>query len=154
MKPRKRKSAAFTLMEVTLATAIFGVALVMLTSAFANALTAMNSMRREADDEPMFRFLRSKIITVPDLDNFEQGEELYLPDGDNAHWSAEVEPTTIADLFRVRLTMAIDRLDDTKSLTRTETLYLLRPTWSESDERADIIEEATRALESSRRQLR
>jgi hypothetical protein len=141
-------------MEVALATALFGTALILLTSAFANALTAMNAMRREAGDEPMFGFLRSKIITVPDIDNFEEGEELYLPDGDSANWTAEVAPTGVADLFRVRLMMEIERRDDRDKVSRTETLYLLRPTWSESVERADIIEEAARALETSRRELR
>jgi len=144
---------AFTLMEVALATAIFGMALVVLTSAFANALTAMNVMRSDAQNEPMLRFLRSKIISVANLENFEDGEELYLPDGGSANWMAEVQPTTTADLFRVSLTINIEGKDDADSVQHTETLYLLRPTWSESDDRADIIEDASRELETRRRTI-
>lgn len=147
------KHRAFTLLEVTLATAIFGTALVVLTSAFSNALGAMRERREEANLEPIVRFLRSRIITIPDPEQFKMGQELYLPDGDKAIWSAELEPCAIADLFRVTLRIEITSNEEARSTLREETLYLLRPTWSDSDERSDIIEDAKRDLETRKRSL-
>lgn len=150
MKARPGKSA-FTLLEVTLATAIFAAALVVLTSAFTNAITAMQTMRTDSDDEPIFRYVRSLVITVPDLQNFKDGEQLDLPDEATVTWTAEVEQTSIADLFKVNLTMDLQKKDDKEPTTRVETLYLLRPTWSDADDRTKIITEATSAYQSEHR---
>jgi hypothetical protein len=147
----RRKTSAFTLLEVTLATAIFAAAIVVLTSAFANAITAMTTMRTDSDDEPVFRFVRSLVVTIPDLQNFKDGEQLDLPDEATVNWTAEVEPTRIADLFKVELTMDLKKKDDKEPETHVETLYLLRPTWSDADDRTRIITEATSAYQSEHR---
>jgi hypothetical protein len=149
----KRRQSAFTLLEVTLASAIFAGAIVVLTSAFANALTALQTMRQDSDDEPIFRFVRSLVITVPDRDNFQDGEKLDLPDEGTVTWTAVVEDTKIADLFRVVLTMNLTKKDESEPITRVETLYLLRPTWSDSDERTRLMTEATADYQSEHRTL-
>ncbi|MBN1403398.1 MAG: hypothetical protein JW942_02880 [Opitutales bacterium] len=144
---------AFTLLEVTLAAAIFATSVVVLTSAFSNALTALSIRRQEAVMEPTIRFLRSKIITVANVEQFEQGQDLYLPNGDTARWNATTEQMPIADLFKVHLHIEIDSDTPERATERDEVLYLLRPTWSQSDEREDIIEDAERALETNRRSI-
>lgn len=150
----QRAKSAFTLLEVTLATAIFAGAIVVLTSAFTNAITAMQTMRQDSDDEPIFRYVRSLVITVPDLDNFKDGESLDLPEEATFNWTAEVEPTRIADLFKVELTMNLKKKDTNEPITRVETLYLLRPTWSDTDDRTRIITEATSAFQSEHRTVK
>ena len=151
---RLRSKSAFTLLEVTLATAIFAAAIVVLTSAFSNALTAMRSMREESDDEPLFRYVRSLVVTVPDLQNFKDGEELDLPGEATVKWTAEVEQTRVADLFKARLTMVLKKENVAEPVTRVETLYLLRPTWSDADDRAKIMTEATTEYETTRRSVK
>lgn len=147
-----RRTQAFTLLEVTLATAIFATAVVVLTSAFANALTVMHRMHEESDYAPIVRYVRSKIITVKNLYGFKKGEELDLPDGGTMKWEADVEQVPgIADLFSVTLTMDFDRKDKDAPLTITDKLYLLRPTWSDADDRATIISDAKTDLETERR---
>jgi general secretion pathway protein I len=139
----------FTLLEVTLAAAIFAVAVVVLSSAFTNALTALSTMRHEEDDAPLFEFVRSHAITIPDLENFEEGERLPLPDDSQALWTALVEPTNIADLFKVELTITLQRTgrDDAVQIQQ---FYLLRPTWSDSDDRSKLIDEAKTRLSDER----
>jgi len=144
------KKSAFTLIEVVLASAIFATALVVLTSAFVNALTAMRNMRRDAGDDVIFRYVSSLVTTVPDLDNFKGGEELDLPDDAKVSWTAEVEQTAVADLFKVELTITLKKPDSVEPVVRVESLYLLRPTWSDSDDRDKIISDAKTALNTSR----
>lgn len=152
MRPHGRKSA-FTLLEVTLASAIFAGAIVVLTSAFANALTALQTMRQDSDDEPIFRFVRSLVITVPDRDNFQDGESLDLPDEGKVTWTAVVEDTQLVDLFKVVLTMNLTKKDMNEPITRVETLYLLRPTWSDTDDRSRLMTEASAKYQSEHKTL-
>jgi hypothetical protein len=149
MSTRRTKSA-FTLLEVTMATAIFATAIVVLTSAFANALSALRLMRTDAGDEPVLRYVSSLAMTIPDRDNFIEGEELDVPGEGKASWKATVEDTTIADLFKVELTITLKKPDVDEPVVRIEKLYLLRPTWSDTDDRAKIISEAKTALTTAR----
>lgn len=139
----------FTLLEVTLAAAIFAVAVVVLSSAFTNALSALANMRHEENDAPLFEFVRSHAITIPDLENFEEGEKLPLPDEAQALWTALVEPTNIADLFKVELAITLQRpgRDDA---VQVQHFYLLRPTWSDADDRSKLIDEAKTRLSDER----
>ena len=147
---KRGKNSAFTLLEVTLACAIFAAALVVLTGSFANALTALHNMRRDAGDETIFRYVSSLVTTIPDLDNFKKGEELDLPDNEKFSWTAEVEQTGVADLFKVELTITLRKPDADEPIVRVEHLYLLRPTWSDSDDRDKIISDAKTALTTAR----
>jgi general secretion pathway protein I len=144
-----RNRRGFTLLEVTLAAAIFAVAVVVLSSAFTNALTALSNMRREENDAPLFEFVRSRAITIPDLENFEEGEKLSLPDEGQAMWTAHVEPTSIVDLFKVELTLTLQRpgRDDA---VQVQQFYLLRPTWSDADDRSKLIDDAKTRLSNER----
>jgi prepilin-type N-terminal cleavage/methylation domain-containing protein len=146
----RRRKAAFTLIEVVLASAIFAAALVVLTSAFANALTALGNLRRGAGDEVFFRYVSSLATTIPDLDNFKEGEELDLPGEAKASWKAEVEETAVADLFKVKLAITLKKPEADEPIERVEHLYLLRPTWSDSDDRAKIVKDAKTALNTER----
>jgi prepilin-type N-terminal cleavage/methylation domain-containing protein len=147
---KRGKKSAFTLIEVVLASAIFATALVVLTGAFTNALTAMHNMHRDAGDEVIFRYVSSLVTTVPDLDNFKEGEELDLPDDAKVSWTAVVEQTAVADLFKVELTITLRKAGADEPLVRVEHLYLLRPTWSDSDDRDKIISDAKTALNTER----
>jgi len=144
-----RNRRGFTLLEVTLAAAIFAVAVVVLSSAFTNALTALSNMRREENDAPLFEFVRSRAITIPDLENFEEGEKLSLPAEGQAMWTAHVEPTSIVDLFKVDLTLTLQRpgRDDA---VQVQQFYLLRPTWSDADDRSKLIDDAKTRLSNER----
>ena len=146
----RHPQSAFTLLEVTLATALFAVAVVVLSSSFANALAALQTMRTSADDEPILRYVSSLAMTIPDLDNFRQGEELDVPGEGKASWTATVEPSTVADLFKVVLTITYKKKNVDEPIVRVEHLFLLRPTWSDTDDRTKIINDAKTALTTAR----
>jgi hypothetical protein len=147
---RRGARSAFTLLEVTLATAIFAGAIVVLTSSFANALAALRTMRTDAGDEPVLRYVSALAMTIPDRQNFIDGEELDAPGQSKVTWKATVEDTPVADLFKVELTITLTKPDVDEPVVRVEKLYLLRPTWSDTDDRAKIISEAKTALTTSR----
>lgn len=144
---RRKARRAFTLLEVVLATAIFGTSVIILTEAFVNAMTSLSKLRRESGDAPIVRYVRGLVITVPDRDSFEQGDELYLPGDAEATWTALVEDTAVADLFRVKLTIDIVRPAEDYSATHEQTLYLLRPTWSDADDRRRLLDEVQLRLD-------
>lgn len=141
------KRRGFTLIEVTLALTIFAISVVGIMQAFTNTLTALGSLRREADLSPYVRYVRAHVITVPDLDDFEDGDELDLPDGSTARWTAEVEPVEVADLFRVELEITLSGGDLDKDYVTSETLYLLRPSWSDPIDRSRRINDAKKDMD-------
>jgi general secretion pathway protein I len=152
-KKRVRPTAAFSLIEVVIAVAIFAMAASVLMSAFVNALLARE---RSANFDLLnadIRAVRMQLLLEPTLEDAEEGNEFETLSNGEASWEAAIESTNVVDLFKVQFTIKfsdpIEGLPDTHS----ETLYLLRPTWSESDERSDLLQEKTDALEDIRGNL-
>ena len=54
------------------------------------------------------------------------------------------------DLFEVQLSIEFSEPQEEQAATHTESLYLLRPTWSESDERSDLLQDKKDELQNSR----
>lgn len=135
------RTSGLTLVEVLLALFLFGLAFTVLTQVFVNTLLAMDTAGERADRKEQFRFIRSVVLEMPDRDEVEDGGTIETLDLGPATWEAEVEETTVADLFRVQLTITLDGpLGDNE--TRTDTLYVVRPTWSEPIERSKLIADA------------
>ncbi len=147
-----KRLRAFSLIEVLLAISIASVAIVVLSEAFVNTLLAVSMIEKNPKDESRFRFVRSQILLEPDLDIFEQGGDLRLLDGSQAIWHAEVEYTDTTDLFMVELMIEI-REGGGDSIERTETFYLLRPSWSEPVERSIRRSDAEDRIEDKRRRI-
>jgi hypothetical protein len=57
----------------------------------------------------------------------------------------------VVDLFQVRLSIHFSEPPEGLVADYSEKLYLLRPTWSESDERSDLLQDKREALEDTRR---
>jgi prepilin-type N-terminal cleavage/methylation domain-containing protein len=137
----------FTFLEVLLALTIFALVVVGLTQAFTNTLMAMGALRHDSDLSPYLRYVRSLVITIPDIEEFEDGDTINLPDGSEATWEAEVEPLEVADLFRVELEITLEGGDLETPYTSRETLYLLRPSWSDPIDRSERIGDAREEME-------
>jgi prepilin-type N-terminal cleavage/methylation domain-containing protein len=147
MKP----SAAFTLIEVTLALAIFGMGLVVLTQSFVNGLISLEKVDLQGDTSGDIRFVRGQIITLADLEELEDGGDIPTLSLGRATWEATAEPTPVVDLFKVELRIRFDgNPPGIEPFEHRETLYLLRPTWSDPIDRSVLISEAREALESER----
>lgn len=148
--PRAPGRAGFSLIEVLLALVIFTAAAVGLTEAFVNTLTTLDTLNVESDRQGVLRFIRSQILQEPDRDTMEKGGEIQTLDLGKARWDVEIEETEVADLFRVELSIELNPPEAKQSENYTDTLFLLRPTWSDPVDRSKIIAEARDRIESSR----
>lgn len=146
----RKKRAAFTLIEVLVALAVFAMAGTYLMSTFVNALLAREKSVNTDILNADVRAVRMQLLLEPNLEDAEEGGEYPTLNNGEAVWEAAIEPTEVVDLFKVILNMEFSEPADDQPSSYTETLYLLRPTWSESDERADLLEDKREALEDSR----
>ncbi|PXA04516.1 hypothetical protein DDZ13_04895 [Coraliomargarita sinensis] len=145
-----RIDSAFTLVEVLIALTIFAMAGTYLMSTFASSLTARE--RSVSDDllHEDIRAVRMQLLLEPNLEDAEDGGEYPTLNHGEASWRAKIEPTEIIDLFTVELSIEFSEPPEDGPRGHTEKLYLLRPTWSEGDERSDLLEDKRQELERSR----
>lgn len=151
MKSAKAETpGGFTLIEMLIALFVFSVVVVAFSQAFSNTLQALERKATVTAANDALRFVRSQIILEPDLDTFEDGGEIETLDVGTAEWEAEVEPTEIPDLFQVTLTISFSGNDAIEEWTHEESIYLLRPTWSEFDEADELKTELQKQIERGR----
>ncbi len=145
-----RSIFGFSLIEVVIAIAIFAMAAVVLSSSFVNALLArehgQSNERRNAD----IRAVRMQLLLEKNLDDAEDGSTYDTLNHGEAEWEATIEPTNVIDLFKVDWHLIFSEPPEGEYPKYEETLYLLRPTWSEADERSELLEDKKKALEDSR----
>lgn len=150
MSKQKRHSKGFSLIEVVIAVALFAMAATVLSSTFVNALLAQERGHSNDIRNADIRAVRLQLLLTPNLDDAEDGAELETLSNGEATWRAEIEPTNVVDLFRVELFIEFLDPQEEQAATHQETLYLLRPTWSESSERSDLLQEKKEDLLDSR----
>lgn len=145
-----RKRTGFSLIEVVVALAIFAMAAVVLSDTFVNALLARErGVSNDARNRDI-RAVRMQLLLEPNREDAEDGGDYETLSNGPAKWEAEIEPTNVVDLFKVNFRIEFMKPQDEQAADYQETLYLLRPTWSESDERADLLEDKKDALDDQR----
>jgi general secretion pathway protein I len=149
MSPRRTVSA-FSLIEVVVALALFAMASVVLTSSFVNALLAREHGQSNDVRHADIRAVRMQILLQPNLEDAEDGDRYETRNNGMATWEASIEPTNVIDLFQVELRIEFSEPQDEQEATHIETLYLLRPTWSESDERSELLQDKKDTLQDTR----
>lgn len=141
-KPRQR---GFTLIEVLVSLAIFGMAAVVLGATYVNILTnyqaAMTRPARQSD----LALLRPALLAEPDRVRAEKGGDQPLPGDRIARWQSRIGETAIADLFEVTFEWEITG-PGRPPVTGQETFMLLRPTWSDPAEREKLREASRQRL--------
>ncbi len=143
-------NAGFSLIEVVVAVALFAMAATVLMSSFVNALFARERSQSNDVRDADIRAVRMQLLLEPNLDDAEDGGQYETLNNGEARWRAEIEPTKVVDLFRVEFFIEFPQPQEEQAADYHETLYLLRPTWSESDERATLLEDKKQALLDSR----
>jgi len=131
----------FTLLEVLVALAIFGLAAVVLGATYVNALNAYQAASRRNEYEEDLRFVRAAVLIESDRDKVEEGGDLDLGNNKRAHWKAEIAATSTLDLFAVAWTCEITDPARTAPYRVTQRFMLLRPTWSDPVERGKTLEQ-------------
>ena len=133
---------AFTLLEVLIALVIFVFTAVILGGAYVNVLISYHIAARGNAGAQDVAFARQQLLTQPDLQTAETGDEFASADGHQVKWTATIEPTTTADLFTVTLTCVSSGAALDKAQTTTQTFMLLRPTWSQAADRSSLRQAA------------
>ncbi len=145
-----RTAYGFSLIEVVVALALFAMASVVLSSSFVNALLAREHGQSNDLRHADIRAVRMQLLLEPTIDDAEDGDRYETLNNGAANWAALIEPTNVIDLFKVQLRIEFSQPQAEQTATHTETLYLLRPTWSESDERSDLLQDKKDALQNAR----
>ena len=145
----RRKFAGFSLVEVLMALTIFALAAIILGSSYVNVLTSYSIASQTAASSEDLAYARSLVLTQPDITKLQEGGEFETVAGRHAKWSAEITPTTTADLFTVVFSceFAAANAGDPEKIVQTFTV--LRPTWSiDPAARSQLRQDAkTRILE-------
>lgn len=142
--------SAFTLIEVLIALTIFAMASTFLTATFVSTLTLRE---RSVSDDLLhgdIQAVRMQLLLEPKLDDAEDGGEYPTLSHGEASWRARIEPTEIVDLFSVELSIEFSDPPEDAPDFYEETLFLLRPTWSEADERSQLLDDKRQELERNR----
>ncbi|MFU8848114.1 MAG: type II secretion system protein J [Opitutales bacterium] len=142
--------SAFTLIEVLIALTIFAMASTFLIATFVGTL----SLRERSVNKDIFKAdiesVRMQLLLEPNLDDAEDGGQYPTLSHGEASWRAKIEPTEIVDLFRVELNIEFAEPPEDGPDFYEETLFLLRPTWSEAGERSQLLDDKRQELERSR----
>jgi len=134
------RKKAFTLIEVLVALSIFALAAVGLGSAYSNVLLSRMALKEKGVGEEDFARCRAAMLETANFADIEKGGDVYLPDDRMARWKGKIEPTTVADLFWVTITVEIQATaGGPYGVPREQSQWILRPTWSVESERAKIL---------------
>jgi general secretion pathway protein I len=89
------------------------------------------------------------VLTQPDITKLQDGGDFDTASGRHAKWTAEITPTTTADLFTVVFTCEFAAANSGSPEKITQTFTVLRPTWSiDPAARSQLRQDAkTRILE-------
>jgi general secretion pathway protein I len=143
--PRPAGAGGFTFIEVLVALAIFALSGLVLASAYLNVLTAQAAVLQRNETAADCRLVREALCAEPSLDKVTAWNELALPGVDRlAHWRATLTSTPVADLFDVTLEIELPGPNGRSVPAITQTLRLLRPTWSQPADR-DKLRAAARS---------
>jgi len=142
---------AFTILEVIVATAIFAVAVVGLAAAYVNILTNIEAVKEDLALENELSLVRTQILLEPELETVEQGGDINTATHGLAQWNAVIEPTETADLFRVVLEITLEGEGEVDERKVEQTLYVLRPDWSDPLERENLRTARREQLEDAKR---
>ena len=125
-----RATRAFSLLEVLVALTIFALSAIILGSAYANVLNSYAVAGRFAQTNEDVVFARSLVVAQPDITKLQDGGEFEGVSGRHVKWSAEITPTTTADVFTVVFTCEVNDGAQAQPEKAVQTFMLLRPTWS------------------------
>ncbi len=128
----------FTIIEVMLALALFGVAVTTFTASYLNIINAIAAIQVDQAYEQDLSMIRLAAFSSVLIEDLEEGGEVFTGSHGEASWKVEYEPTLVADLFKTRLLITILDKEKDEMKEVEEVHYLTRPTWSDPVERAEL----------------
>lgn len=140
----------FTLIEVLVSLAIFALSAVVLSVAYLNVLGSYRSLGSHQAAEEDWKLVRAVVLTEPEREKVEAGGRLALPDGRQLNWTAGIETTEVADLFRLTLEAEAAASGGAEAWRRKQVVHVLRPAWSDPGEREQLRERTRQRLARER----
>lgn len=140
----------FTLIEVLVSLAIFALAAVVLSVAYLNVLGSYRALGAHQQAEENWKLLRTIVLTEPEREKVETGGRLPLPDGRPLAWTARIEPTDVADLFRLIVEAETSSSGGNEAWQHRQVIHVLRPAWSDPAERERLREKTRQRLARER----
>jgi len=148
-----RRRHAFTLVEVLVSLAIFAIAAVVLAAAYLNVIGGYATLGSRQQQEEDWKFVRMQVLTQPERATLESGGRIGLPDGRQIVWTTKIEPADIPDVFRVTLRAnAPAAAGERDAWEHEQTLFLLRPGWSDPTDRDNLRGKLQQQVEKERPQ--
>ena len=138
VRAKRKSNRGFTIIEVMLALALFGVAVTTFTVAYLNIINAIAAIQVDQAYEQDMSMIRLDAFSSVLVEDLEEGGEVFTGSHGEASWRVEYEPTLVADLFRVSLLVEIFDKEKDEMKEVEEVHYLTRPTWSDPVERAEL----------------
>ncbi|PTX91641.1 prepilin-type N-terminal cleavage/methylation domain-containing protein [Opitutus sp. ER46] len=138
----------FTLPEVLVSMAIFTMAAIVLAAAYIGILNGYDAAARMGTSDVDVAFARALVLAEPDREKLEQGGDFDAADGRRVHWSVEISPTTMPDLYQIVFTCAFSGGNQPvkgEPEQVVETFRVLRPTWAVEVAERDKLREAVKA---------
>jgi general secretion pathway protein I len=139
----RRGFPGFTIVEVMVALAIFGIAVVAFSGAYINVINAFGAIQVDQAFEQDLTLIRQQVFILQEIEDLEEGGDVFTGSHGEASWRVEYEPTLVADLFKLTLYIEILDLEEDEMQEVVETHYLTRPTWSDPVERS-VLQAETR----------
>jgi general secretion pathway protein I len=143
---------AFTLLEVMMALAIFGLGAIVLGAAYVNVLNAYETVQKGNQTDQDVRFARSLLLAEPDRDKAERGGDFDAGNGRRVQWHATIESANVSDLFQVTFVCDITDSAAGTQPSVTETFTVLRPTWADPVENSKLRQDAADRIKEMREQ--
>ena len=140
-KIRARAERAFTLLEVLVALALTMLIIPTLVFAYINILGSYDAIKRMPGRNFELATARNALLAEADYEIAQRGDQFDGATGRQVTWSAQIEPTTTADLFLVTFTCNISAGEDPNTHPEeniTEVFRVLRPTWSQGTDSATL----------------
>ncbi|MFZ5497228.1 MAG: prepilin-type N-terminal cleavage/methylation domain-containing protein [Verrucomicrobiota bacterium] len=148
--PRRSRGRGFTLIEVLVSLAIFALSAVVLSVAYLNVLGSYRALGSHQSAEENWKLVRAVVLTEAEREKVEAGGRLALPDGRQLNWTAGIESTEVADLFRLTLEAEAAASGGTEAWRHKQVIHVLRPAWSDPGEREQLREKTRQRLAQER----
>lgn len=131
----KKSNRGFTLIELTVALALFAIATVIISQSFLGGMLSLEAFKYNNPEEDALRNVYNQILTLENRSDLQNGGTIKTPNLGTAKWTAEITFTPTLELYKVNIHVSFD----TSPKTFQETFYTHTLNWAERGERSEFL---------------
>jgi type II secretory pathway pseudopilin PulG len=134
-----RHHAGFSLVETLVAMFIFILAVGVLAESASIAINGLVSYEIKEGSDRDFQFVRDQVLTISDTDSLSMGGRVQTPNAGDGEWQlVESQTTDTPDFFQITINITLSGNDSVPPQSATQSMMVLRPQWSQTDQRSDL----------------